>query len=113
MFCILGLDLGSFFRMPFAVCGDLHAALDKFRSLGGRSYAAHLKGAQDYDVADYRGLSAFVIGNEGNGLTDGAIQACTAAVEIPLQGGLESLNASAAAAILLFEAARQRTLPQS
>ncbi len=105
---VIRATMGSFFRMPFAVCGDLHAALDKFRSLGGRSYAAHLKGAQDYDVADYRGLSAFVIGNESKGLTDACAAACDARIRIPMLGEVESLNAAQAATVLLFEAASQR-----
>ncbi len=105
--------MGSLFRMPFAYVDDICAEIRHARSSGISVYAAALGAGQSYTAADYRQGTAFVIGNEGNGMTDGAIQACTAAVEIPLHGGLESLNASAAAAILLFEAARQRSLPQS
>lgn len=101
--------MGSLFRMPFVYVDDLCAEIKHARSTGIGVYAAALGSGQSYADADYCKGTAFVIGNEGNGLTSEAVQACTAAVEIPLQGELESLNASVAAAVLLFEAARQRS----
>ena len=49
-----------------------------------------------------------MIGNEGNGLTEEAAKAASLKVRIPMEGKLESLNASVAASILLYEAYRQR-----
>ena len=105
---VIRATMGSFFRVPFAVADDLRAVLEEIRLRGGRSYAAHLQGAQDYDTADYRGLTAFVIGNESQGLTEACAAACDARIRIPMLGKVESLNAAQAATVLLFEAASQR-----
>ncbi len=105
---VIRATMGSFFRVPFIVCSDLTDILDRIRASGGSSYAAHLKGAQDYDLVDYSGLSAFVIGNESKGLTDACADACDQRIRIPMLGKVESLNAAQAATILLFEAASQR-----
>ena len=60
-----------------------------------------------YD-ADLKGPAAIVIGSEGDGMTRLAAENCDFLVSIPMRGKLNSLNASAAAAILLYEAVRQR-----
>lgn len=61
-----------------------------------------------YHTADMSGKLAIVIGSEGSGLHPRVLEECTAVVEIPMHGKVESLNASVAAGIILFEAARQR-----
>ena len=60
-----------------------------------------------YD-ADLRGPAALVIGSEGDGMSRLVSETCDFRVSIPMKGKLNSLNASAAAAILLYEAVRQR-----
>lgn len=100
--------MGSLFRVPFYQAEDL---LQEMRFLQGRNvkvYAAYLEGAEIYDAVDYRGGSAFVIGNEGNGLTKEAALAADERIRIPMAGKLESLNAGVSAALLMYEAARQR-----
>ena len=77
-------------------------------SRGRRLYAAALEGSVPYDEPDYRSSkAAFLIGNEGNGLTDEAIAAADQAIRIPMFGQVESLNAAIAASILMYEALRQ------
>ena len=71
-------------------------------------YAAHLKGQGFYDEESYVGPTAFLIGNEGNGLSDEISEKAKQYIKIPMGGQLESLNAAAAAAILMYEASRQR-----
>ena len=71
-------------------------------------YAAHLKGKQWYDQADYSGGSAFLIGNEGNGLSDSLSFGADVKIRIPMRGQVESLNAAMACGILAYEAYRQR-----
>jgi 23S rRNA (guanosine2251-2'-O)-methyltransferase len=60
-------------------------------------------------AADLGGGAALVLGAEGRGLRPLVRRACDAAVSIPLAGQVESLNVSVAAAVLLYEAARQRS----
>ncbi|MDO4266667.1 MAG: RNA methyltransferase [Eubacteriales bacterium] len=107
--------MGSLFRVPFLVVEDLSEAcvrLKQEKPEGGypglKLYAAHLKGAREYTLADYRIPCALMIGNEGRGLTDALTEHADAAVKIPMCGSVESLNAAMAAAIILFEASRQR-----
>ena len=72
------------------------------------TYAAHLKGTKNYDAFDYTKPTAFLIGNEGNGLTDAIADQAKEYLRIPMEGQLESLNAAMAAGILMYEAYRQR-----
>ena len=99
--------MGAIYRMPFFIADD---AVSAFLMLRGkvRFYAAALGGEKSYDCFDYSKPSAFVIGNEGNGLRPETIAACDEKMIIPMEGNLESLNAAMAAGILLYEAHRQR-----
>ena len=73
-----------------------------------RFFAAHLQGKNAYDRESYKDGTAFLIGNEGKGLTDQAADAADCLIRIPMCGQVESLNAAMAAGILMYEAARQR-----
>jgi 23S rRNA (guanosine2251-2'-O)-methyltransferase len=73
------------------------------------SYAAAAGAATAYDVADYRDGAVFVLGAEGRGLRPRVRSSCDQEVAIPLGGRIESLNVGTAAAVLLFEARRQRS----
>ena len=102
--------MGAILRVPFLVTDDLietahalHAREEEFRL-----YAAHLAGAVPYDHVDYCGACAIMIGNESRGLSDALTETADQAVKIPMCGKTESLNAAMAAAILSFEASRQR-----
>ena len=66
-------------------------------------------GAADLYGADLKGPAAIVIGSEGSGMTRLVSENCDFLVSIPMKGRISSLNASAAAAILLYEAVRQRS----
>lgn len=100
--------MGSIYRVPFLYEEDLKKTLAVLKSRGIKSYAAHLKGRNTYDKEDYRGGTAFLIGNEGNGLTDELCACADTYIRIPMEGQLESLNAAVAAAILMYEVHRQR-----
>ena len=73
-------------------------------------YAAHLKGSVDlYEKEDaLSGPAAILIGNESRGLTRETASLADAALRIPMSGRVESLNAAVAAAVMLYEAKRQR-----
>lgn len=100
--------MGSIFRLPHFEVERVSDAAELLKSRGVTCFAAHLHGTKRYDQADYRGGTAFLIGNEGNGLTEEAASLADERILIPMQGRLESLNAAVAASLLLYEAARQR-----
>ncbi len=100
--------MGSIYRMPFLYTEDLKKDISELQKEGIHFYAAHLKGKASYDEADYQKPSAFLIGNEGNGLTTEIADLADVYIRIPMEGKLESLNAAMAAGILMYEANRQR-----
>lgn len=100
--------MGSVYRVPTLYAEDLSQIAATLHEKGVRTFAAHLAGKNNYDQEDYRGGSAFLIGNEGNGLTE-ELSACAGTlIRIPMEGRLESLNAGVAASVLMYEAYRQR-----
>ncbi len=101
--------MGSIFRVPHFITSDLNATITELKDKYKVSvYAAHLKGQTFYDSFDFTKPTAFMIGNEGNGLTDEAAALATSYLKIPMEGQLESLNASVAASLLMYETHRQR-----
>ena len=100
--------MGAIFRLPFAYVDSLDEVMRRCKELGITTYAAHLGGKNNYDKENYQRGSAFLIGNEGNGLTDHLANQADVFVKIPMAGKAESLNAAVAAAVLVYEAARQR-----
>ena len=101
--------MSAIFRVPFLYTDDLVGEMRFLQdSCGVQIYAAHLAASCPYDEMKYTGPCAFLIGNEGNGLTDAVAEAASARIHIPMKGQIESLNAAMAAGILLFEASRQR-----
>lgn len=100
--------MGSLFRVPFYVTDSLKETLEELKKKGISLYAAHLKGEQSYDRPDYRKPCGFLIGNEGNGLTEETAESADAYIRIPMEGKVESLNAAIAATLLMYEVNRQR-----
>ena len=68
-----------------------------------------IDGSEVYNKADMRVPVALVIGGEGNGLSRLVKERCDAVIKIPMRGKINSLNASVATGIILFEVLRQRT----
>lgn len=100
--------MGSIFRVPFFITEDLHETIRQLQNAQVSVYAAHLDGSVCYDTPDYTKGTAFLIGNEGNGLTKETAALADSYIRIPMGGQLESLNAAMAAGILMYEANRQR-----
>lgn len=100
--------MGSVYRVPFFYADDLRETIKRLRDSGIRSYAAHLAGEKNYDELSFREGTAFLIGNEGNGLSKELSELADDFLKIPMKGRVESLNASVAAALLMYEAYRQR-----
>ena len=105
---VVRATMSAIFRMPFVISEDLICDLGDLRERGIVSYAAHLRGKRPYDELPLTQGTAFLIGNEANGLSDSLTEAAAEKIIIPMAGGAESLNAAMAAGILLFEASRQR-----
>ncbi|MFV0528184.1 MAG: TrmH family RNA methyltransferase [Lachnospiraceae bacterium] len=101
--------MGSVYRLPFAVVTEMEHVLQCCKQQNIRTYAAHLEGTQAYTQADYTLPTAFMIGNEGSGLSDALAAQADQWIRIPMQGQVESLNAAMAAGILMYETSRQRT----
>ena len=100
--------MGSVFRVPFYQTDDLAGTIAWLKQEGIQTCAAHLKGELPYHKADYLGGTAFLIGNEGNGLTEETAALADVKVKIPMEGKVESLNAAVAAALLMYEAHNRR-----
>lgn len=100
--------MGSVYRMPFFYTDDLLSVMKELQQRNVKLYAAHLQGNQFYHQLDFKGGTAFLIGNEGNGLKDETAGAADVYMKIPMGGKVESLNAAVASVILMYEAARQR-----
>lgn len=91
------------------VHASVDGAMTAVRRQGMRVYAAHLApGSVDYRDVDYTVPCALVLGNEREGVTAQAAALADASVVIPMLGMVQSLNVSVAAAVILFEAQRQR-----
>ncbi len=102
--------MGSIYRVPFVCAENLCGAVERMREKGIRVYAAHLAGENYYDNLNFRQGTAFLIGNEGNGLSRELTERADSLLKIPMEGSVESLNAAVSAALMMYEAHRQRKL---
>jgi TrmH family RNA methyltransferase len=102
---------GAHFLTTIVEDVDLPAWARRFRATRGQVVATATHGAQDLYAAELREPWAVVIGNEGAGVSPALAAEASVAVAIPMPGGTESLNAAAAAAVVLFELVRRRMQP--
>ena len=99
---------GAVAHVPVARVPNIPALLKDLKKQGVWVFGTAADGDTALYTADLKGPAAIVIGSEGTGMTRLATENCDFLVSIPMRGKLSSLNASAAAAILLYEAVRQR-----
>lgn len=102
--------MGSIYRVPFLYVEDLGETVRSLRKNNIHVYAAHLQGRTYYSSLSFREGTAFLIGNEGNGLRRETAMLADSYLKIPMEGEVESLNAAIAASLLVYEAHRQRHL---
>lgn len=100
-------SIGAFFSVPCVACSS-EECIRFLKARGIRILTAQLQDSELYYDTDMRCGTALVMGTESTGLTDIWRQAADAHIRIPMLGRLDSLNVSVSAAILLFEAVRQR-----
>ena len=99
---------GALEYMPVARVTNITNAIKELKERGVWIFGTAAEGATPLYQADLKGAAAIVIGTEGDGMSRLVAESCDLKVSIPMKGRISSLNASAAAAILLYEAVRQR-----
>ncbi len=109
---LIRASIGAVFTVPTAVCTSLECiAFLKERKIN--ILTAQLQDSYEYYDYDMTGPTAIVMGTESTGLTQQWREAADAHIRIPMLGRLDSLNVSVSAAILIYEAVRQRTISAS
>jgi len=101
-------SMGSALRLPIATTDAAEIAIADARRHECRVAATVPRGGRSLFDVDYHGPMAILIGGEGPGLPPGVIDAADERVTIPMQAPVESLNTAVAAALVLYEARRQR-----
>ncbi len=103
--------MGAHFRIPINVFSEF-GSLTSFLADHEQVVVCDASGDRDYDQINYEVPTAILIGGEAEGVDPAVLRFATTVVRIPMEGGVESLNAGVAASIVLFEAQRQRRLSQ-
>ncbi len=104
----LKASAGALNIIPVARVGSVRNTLKLLQAEGFRVVAASEKAAKSIYEADLRGPIAVVMGSEEEGISKEVMKLCDEQVAIPQRGKIESLNVGAAAAVILYEAVRQR-----
>ncbi len=107
---VLRSTMGSLFHIPVFQNVDLGEIVGEMKKKDVQVLAAHLKGLEYPYAFDFKKSCAILIGNEARGLSEEATTLCDDFVKIPMIGQAESLNASIAAGVLMYEAVRQRIM---
>ena len=100
--------MGSLFRVPILRVDDLAGELAKRREQGTAILISHLHGEDFYARKPLPEQLVLVIGSEGRGVSDAVAATATHRFKLPMVGGAESLNASVAAGILIYDIFRER-----
>lgn len=99
---------GAIEYVPVARIGNIAQTLKELKARGFWVYGADMDGDCDYDQADFTGPVVLIIGSEGQGMARLTRENCDTIVSLPMAGKINSLNASVAGAILMYEVSRQR-----
>jgi TrmH family RNA methyltransferase len=95
--------MGSLFSVPFANNIDCDQVISAMKKEKIKIYAASLKGSELSQTPPFKGKTAVIIGNEAGGIKEETEHAADFSVKIPMKGGAQSLNAAAAASIIMYE----------
>ena len=109
---VVKASAGATEHVPIALCTNLARALEGLKSSGVWVVGAVSEGGEDPWAIDFKVATALVLGAEGTGLRPLVAKSCDRRVKIPMVGQVASLNVSAAGAVLLYEATRQRLAPR-
>lgn len=105
---VLRASAGQWFRLPMAVSPDLSTVVQECKTTGIQVIATTPQASLNYWEVDWQSPSLILLGNEGAGLSKELLALADVQVTIPLSRGVESLNVAIAAALILYEAKRQR-----
>jgi TrmH family RNA methyltransferase len=105
----LRASMGSAFRLPIVQNIPLIDAHHWAKENGMTCVAADISGGISYTAVDWNGPKLLVLGSEAHGLSDKDLNLIDEKIVIPMHAGVESLNLAVSAAVILFEAARQRS----
>ena len=106
---VLRSTMGSVFHMPIFEGMNINEIILQMRKSGYKIIASHLRGQINYYDEDLNGRIAIIVGNEANGISDETAELSDRLVKIPMPGRAESLNASVAASIMIYEIVRHKT----
>ena len=104
---VMKTSAGAVEYTPVAKVTNLASTIDELKEQGFWITAADMDGQSMYDI-DFKGKIAIVVGSEGKGVSRLVSEKCDFIAQIPMYGEISSLNASVAAAVLMYEAVRQR-----
>ncbi len=106
---VLRASVGQWFQLPIGVSSTLSDTIQAYRHQGMQIVATAPTATQTYWEVDFCQPTLILLGNEGAGLSRELADTADVTVKIPLQAAVESLNVAIAAALMLYEAQRQRT----
>ena len=107
---VLRSSAGQWFRLPMSVSPDLQTQVKHCQNQGWQIVATDSQASLTYWELDYSQPTLILLGNEGNGLSPELSALADTKISIPLNGGVESLNVAIAAALILYEAQRQKVI---
>jgi RNA methyltransferase, TrmH family len=104
---VIRASRGAVFTVPLVLM-SFESSLEFLKKHKIKSFAAALQSEKNYIEVDFSSSAAIIFGSEDSGLTEKWLQAADEKIKIPMEGKIDSLNVSVAAAVMLFEAKRQR-----
>lgn len=104
---VIRASLGTIFTVPLVVAKE-NEIMQWLKKNSVKVFCSNLHQATDYFEQDYKGASAIVVGTEATGVSSSWIDFADVNVKVPMLGKIDSMNVSVAAAIMLYEARRQR-----
>ena len=105
------VSAGAIDHIPVARMTNTSRLIETLKTAGVWIYGLEPTAKKLFTEVDLRGPVGLVFGGEGAGIRPGVLQHCDERIHIPMKGQVQSLNVSASAAVMLFEAVRQRSLP--
>jgi TrmH family RNA methyltransferase len=110
---VLRSTMGSVFRMPYYQTDELKESCKELKNVGIKIYGTHLDAKCSIYEANLNKNVAIIVGNEGAGMSGELMNICDSLIKIKMLGRTESLNASVAAGIVVYESLRQRLFHRS